>query len=274
MTAATAPTPHPASAGNVKRGRLPIELAAYEIRSQAAGSVIGLAWAVLQPLLFLAAYWFFLTVLGARHLGGGDVEEEVVVLLSGLVVWLFVMRTLSSSLASLTSHAGFVRNVNFPIAVLPYVTVVTRTVDYIVGLVVVLSISAFAGLISWHLLLLVPSSIVLFAFLVAAATILGPLAVMVRDLARITQVTLRAGLFLTPVLYLPSAVPDDFEAIIYANPIAYFLSSIRYALTGLDEASMFDPATDLAIAGAITAIVAGTALLTRQFAWRRVVDHL
>src|SRR3954468_8063882 len=186
-----------------RNARLPFQLIVYEIRSRSAGSVLGVAWAVVQPLLFLGTYWFLLTVLRSKRLGQGDDASQLAVLLSGLVAWQFIARSIGSSLGTLTTHANLIRNVNFPLGVLPFVTVGARAVDYVIGLVVVIALSVYAGHATLSFALLVPVTLVLLVFLISVAAILGPLAVMLRDLNRLMQISLRAGLFLTPVLYLP-----------------------------------------------------------------------
>jgi ABC-type polysaccharide/polyol phosphate export permease len=238
------------------------------------GSVLGIAWAVVQPLLLLGAYWFLLSVLEAKRLGSGDTHEQVVVLLCGLVAWLFVARSTSTSLDALTRHKGLVKQTNFPVGVLPFVGVGVQAVDYLVGLLLIVTLAATAGLLSWSLLLLLPVAFVQFAFLVGVASLLAPLGVMVRDLRRLTQVSLRAGLFLTPVLYLPSALPDNAMAIAYANPAAYFVGLIRYAVTDNSEALMFGPATDFAVVCGFAAAVVAVAYASRARTWRMSIDHV
>jgi ABC-type polysaccharide/polyol phosphate export permease len=246
----------------------------YEIRTSTAGSVLGVAWAVVQPLLFLGAYWFLLSTLDARHLGPAGTESQVVVLLAGLVPWLFLSRSLTTGLGALTRHASLIRQVNFPTAVLPFVTVGVQAVDYLVGIAVLLAAAGLAGMLSWTALLLVPVSLLLAAFLAALTALLAPLGVMLRDLRRVFQVVLRAGLFVTPVLYLPAAIPDGAEALGYLNPAAYFVGLVRYAATGLDEALLLGLAGDLAVATGLTAVAAAAALAWRQGSWRLTVDHL
>jgi lipopolysaccharide transport system permease protein len=251
-----------------------LELVAYEIKVSHAGSVLGLAWAVVQPLLFLGAYWFLLSVLDARHLGPGGTEAEIVALLSGLVVWPFFSRAVAGSLGSLTRHAALIKQVNFPFAAVPFVNVGVQGVEFLVGVAALLIVAAATGVLAWTALLLVPAAILLAAFLVAVATHLGPLAVMLPDLRRLMVVGLRAGLFLTPVLYLPSALPDSARLVAELNPAAYFVGLVRYGATGTPEALLFDLPTDLAIATAFTSIAVLAAAAWRRPARRLVVDHL
>jgi ABC-type polysaccharide/polyol phosphate export permease len=246
----------------------------HELRATSAGSVLGLAWAVVQPLLLLVTYWFLLTVLRAKHLGPGGAEQQALVLMSGLVPWLFVSRAVAASLGMLTGHAGLIKHVNFPVGVLPFVSVGVQGVSFVVGLGSLLLVAALAGALSWNLLLLVPTSLLLAAFLVGVAALLGPLAVMLRDLSHLMQFALRVGLFFTPVLYLPAALPDRLHLVAELNPVAYFVALVRYATTGLPEALLFDLRTDAAVATGMTVAVALAAWRFGAHARRRVVDHL
>jgi ABC-type polysaccharide/polyol phosphate export permease len=97
---------------------------------------------------------------------------------------------------------------------------------------------------------------------------------MLRDLRRIAQVVLRAGLFLTPVLYLPAAIPDGAEALAYLNPAAYFVGLVRYGATGLEEALLLGLAGDLAVATGLALAAVAAGLAWRRAAWRLTVDHL
>jgi lipopolysaccharide transport system permease protein len=236
--------------------------------------VLGIGWAVLQPLLFLAAYWALLEILGARHPGTGDTEAKLVTLLAGLVPWLFVARSITSGLGALPSHANLVKQVNFPTAVLPFASVGVPGIDFAVGIVVLLAASIAAGLASSNLLLLVPTVVLLSATLVGLAGLLAPLAVMLPDVRRVAAVGLRVGLFLTPVLYVPASLPDGWEPIAYLNPVAYFISLLRYAVTGFDEVLVLGLEEDLAVAAALTLVLAIAALITHRRTWRTVIDHV
>jgi ABC-type polysaccharide/polyol phosphate export permease len=251
-----------------------LQLILFEIRTSSAGSVLGMAWAVVQPLLLLAAYWFLLTVLGAKQLGPGGTSAQVLLLLSGLVPWLFIARSISRALTSLTQHGALVRQTNFPLGILPFVSVGVQGVDFLVGLVVILVLAAAGGFLSWPALLVVPVALLLAIFLVALSVLLGPLAVMLRDLRRLLQVTLRAGMFLTPVLYLPDALPDGASVLAYANPAAYFIGLLRYAVSGTEDALLIDLPADLAIVTGLTLALAAAAYALRGSAWRMAVDHI
>lgn len=264
----------PASSAGAKRSALLFELITQELRSANAGSVLGLAWMVIQPLLVLATYWFLLTVLGARTFGPGDDVAQLAYLFGGLIPWLLMARGMTGACSALTRHAGLVKNVNFPLEVLPFATVGAYAIDYVVGLATLLCIAAAAGLLGPHLLVLLPVSLLALSLLAALAVTLGPVAVMFRDLPRLLAHAMRAGLFLTPVLYLPAQVPDGFEWVVQFNPLAYLVGLIRYATTGLETALVHGLVPDLVITAGITLVTTLATLPMRRFAQRQALDHL
>lgn len=264
----------PGPARRSRRGSLLLELIAQELRSANAGSVFGLAWMVIQPLLVLATYWFLLTVLGARTFGPGDDMAQLAYLFGGLVPWLLMARGIAGACSALTRHAGLVKNVNFPLEVLPFATVGAYAVDYVVGLATLLCFAAAAGLLGPHLLVLIPASLLALSLLSTLAVALGPVAVMFRDLPRLLAHALRAGLFVSPVLYLPAEVPDGFEWVVQFNPLAYLVGLIRYATTGLEAALVHGLVPDLLIAAGITLVAILATLPIRRFAQRQALDHL
>lgn len=264
----------PASSAGAKRSALLFELITQELRSANAGSVLGLAWMVIQPLLVLATYWFLLTVLGARTFGPGDDVAQLAYLFGGLIPWLLMARGMTGACSALTRHAGLVKNVNFPQEVLPFATVGAYAIDYVVGLATLLCIAAAAGLLGPHLLVLLPVSLLALSLLAALAVTLGPVAVMFRDLPRLLAHAMRAGLFLTPVLYLPAQVPDGFEWVVQFNPLAYLVGLIRYATTGLETALVHGLVPDLVITAGITLVTTLATLPMRRFAQRQALDHL
>jgi ABC-type polysaccharide/polyol phosphate export permease len=264
----------PSGAGRGRRPELFAELVLQELRALNAGSVIGVGWAVVQPLLVLAAYWFLLTVLGSRTLGPGDTTAQLAYLFAALVPWLLMSRGITGACTALTRHAGLVKNVNFPLEVLPFATVGSYAVDYLVGLATLLILVAVAGLLGAHELLLVPASALMLAFLTALAVALGPVAVMFRDLPRLLAFALRLGIFLTPVLYLPDNVPGGLTWVVELNPLTYFVGLVRYAATGLDGSLVHGLGADFAIAAGVTAAAILISLPMRRFARREALDHL
>jgi lipopolysaccharide transport system permease protein len=214
------------------RRRLLWHLIVHEVRREQAGTVLGVAWVVLQPLLMLGAYFFLFTVLRiAKHAPHGALGQ-VAIILSGIVVWWYFIRSFSHGLSILDSHAALVKQINFPVGTLPFVTVGTELIDFVIGMVMLLALVSWQGWVSWTALMLIPASLLLTIFLVGLAALIAPLGAMLRDIRNIVPLIVRLGLWISPVLYLPGTIPVRFHWVMYANPMTYFIGLVRWAALG------------------------------------------
>lgn len=253
---------------------LSLRLVLYEVRKSHVGSVLGIAWAVVYPLLFLALYAFFFAALGVAPGGRADSEQQLLVLLSGLVPWFFFSHGIAAGLGGLLNHAQLVKQINFPVGVLPFVTVGPKVVDFFIGLALVVALAAVAGGLGWEVLLIIPTALLLLTFVIAISAVLAPAIVMLRDLRTIVGLALRAGLFLSPVLYLPSALPEGFELVAYINPMTYFIEMVRYASLGGSGIELLLPlGLEILIASSVTVAALLVAWSTRSAA-RNAADYL
>jgi lipopolysaccharide transport system permease protein len=260
------------------RPRLLLHLIVHEVRREHAGTVLGLGWALVQPLLILGAYFFLFTVLRlAKHAPHGQLGE-VAIILSGIVPWFYFMRSFAHGLSTLDQHAQLVKQINFPVSVLPFVTVGINLIDFAIGLVLLLALTIWQGWISWWALMLLPTLIVMTAFLVSLGALLAPLGVMLRDLRNLVPLVVRLGLWLSPVLYLPGTIPQRFHWVMYINPLTYFLGLIRYSAFGLsfgrERVALVTPLVSMGVAVGVTALVAVGAVLSWRYVRRVAVDYL
>jgi ABC-type polysaccharide/polyol phosphate export permease len=246
-----------------------VSLVAYQIRKAHAGSVLGVAWMVLEPLLYLVTYFFLLTVFRAHS---SDMRAEVI--MSGLVPWLFFARCVNSAIASLAANAQFFNQINFPVGILPFVSVGVPLVEFGIGLVLLLLIAAGFGTIGFATLLILPASLLLTVFLVAVASIVAPFAVLFPDMRSLVPPLLRLALFFSPVLYLPSLIPNGLSFLPYLNPMAYFISVFRAAVMERSDVYVIGLQQDAAVAAAITAIAVAIAYANRDFVRRTVADYI
>ncbi len=256
------------------RRDLAIELVRHQVRRTYAGTLLGSAWAVIQPLLLMGGYVFLFTVLRVpKQLPEGTLGVLGIVL-SGLVPWLFISRSITGALSAYPGHAALIRQINFPLGVVPFITVGTALIPFVVGLAALVVLSAVAGWLSWATALLLPAALLVAVFMVASAALVAPFGVLVRDLRALVPPLMRIALFLTPVLYLPDRVPQAAAFLPYINPASYFIAVVRYAVFRRSDVTVIGPAEDWAVAIGATLAVLVLALLNRGFARRHVVDHL
>ncbi len=221
------------------------ELVRRELQDAYAGSVLARAWSVLHPLLMTLLYLFiFGYVFQARGVlpfpAGTDFAVFV---LPGLACWLTVQAAISRASTSLTSARNLVKQVVFPIELLPIRAVLGAQLPMLIGIGFVLVYALLRhGEVSPLLPLLVPAWLALLALLAGCGLLIAVATAFLRDIRDIVQFVLAIGLFLTPTLYLPGAIPVWFEALLWLNPFSHavwvlqdivFFQAIRHPFSWL-----------------------------------------
>ncbi len=209
-----------------KHRHLMLELTRREIADRYVGQILGSFWVIAHPLLVMGVYLFmFAFVFKVRVGGTPDMPlDYTVYLLSGVVPWLALAEVLNKAPVSVRSNSSLVKQVVFPVEILPTKTVLASAVPLCTGLLVLTGYVLFTyGSLPWTYLLL-PVVIALHLMLmIGVSLILGSLGVFVRDLKDILQVITLVGVYLMPVLYLPAMVPALFRPLLYVNPFSYLI---------------------------------------------------
>lgn len=201
-----------------------------ELFSRYLGSVTGLAWAFLHPLALLAVYHFvFTTVFRAGPINGKSFLLFVAV---ALWPWLAAQEALQRGTVSIGGYAGLIRKVAFPHELVVYASVAATFALQFVGYVVVLAVLALFGepVRFEGLLLAVPLWAILALGITGLALALAALQVFIRDVEHILMPVLMILMYLTPILYPLSLVPDRVKPWVAANPFGYLVDRLRDAL--------------------------------------------
>jgi lipopolysaccharide transport system permease protein len=212
---------------------LTAELTRRDIRGEHAGQIFGAAWGVIQPLAMMALYAFIFSVV-FRVRVGGTLElprDYTVYLLSGLIPWLACVQAMGKSTTAVTDSGNLVKQTVFTLELVPITRALASALPLVVGLAFVLVYMPFAeGGVPWTLVL-VPL-LVAFQALAMAGLALGLSAVgaFVRDLKQVIPIVALLGIFVLPVVYLPSSVPELFRPVLYLNPFSYLVWTWQDAL--------------------------------------------
>jgi lipopolysaccharide transport system permease protein len=200
------------------------ELVKRELTVQYAGQVLGTFWVIGHPAALLLIYIFvFVFVLKVRISQGIDLPRDYTnYILAGLVPWLAIAQLLGRSCTALIGQANLVKQVIFPIEVIPVGGAIVSLVPLAVGSVaIVLYQLASAQPPSWILVLAPAFLLQLFAFLCGIAFFLSAITPFFRDVKDFVTVFVTAGVYLIPAFYLPSWVPALFVPVLYVNPFSY-----------------------------------------------------
>lgn len=198
-----------------------------EVASRTSGTALGWFWMLLQPALQVAAMWFLLdVVLKVRFPGlpGGFVPYY----LTGMIPWLLLSEVIQRSLTVLNDYAALYQRSVFPTAVLPLLPLVVSACIYLVIYVVVCTL--FAGV---HGTLAAAAIVLtLTIWLLPLVYLLAVFGLFVRDLAQIAPFALTMMLYVTPILYVPQALPASLQWWLHVNPFAPLIALAHALVQG------------------------------------------
>ena len=213
--------------------QLTIEMAKREINDRYLGQVFGVLWAIGHPLMMMAVYVFvFAYVFKVRI--GGTLElplDYTTYLLAGLIPWFGFQEAMSKSSTVIISNANLVKQVIFPIEVLPVKGVIASLITQIIFLILLLVyVLTTHHFLLWTYILL-PVLIVLQTMaMIGVAYALAAIGTYLRDIKDFVQVLCVANFYLLPSLYLPEFVPAVFRPVLYVNPFSYLVWCYQDAL--------------------------------------------
>jgi ABC-2 type transport system permease protein len=193
-------------------------LVTRDLKVRYASSALGYLWSVLEPLLLAGIYWFVFTQVFTRTVGA---EPYIVFLLAGLLPWTWFNGAVTDAARALHTEAKLVRSTNVPREVWVVRVVLSKGVEFLLSLPVLFGFAlAFGAPLDWHLVLLAPAVLVMAVLITGLGLLLAPLVVLVRDLERVVRIALRLGFYASPVIFAVSDVPEPWDAVFAANPLA------------------------------------------------------
>jgi ABC-2 type transport system permease protein len=213
------------------------ELVKTDFKLRYEGSVLGMLWSALKPLmLFAVMYVVFVHFLRF----GEGIPHFAVSLLLAVVLWTFFSEATGSGMQSIVGNGGILRKINIPKYVVVVSTTVSALINLGINLAVVLVFALFNGVdFSWSALLIIPLIIELYIFALAIAFLLSALFVKFRDLAHIWEVVLQALFYSTPIIYplsmvLAMGTTGQLAAkAMLMNPVAQIIQDARLAVVNV-----------------------------------------
>lgn len=199
-------------------------------------TILGAAWAILQPFLTMVVFTIFFGNLAGV---GSDGLPYPIFSYAGLLPWSFFAQGLSQSSDSLVSSANLLRKVYFPRLVIPVSSVLAGVVDFAIAFVVLVGMMVFYGVHPGVQVLLLPPLLLLaFGTALGVGMWLAALNVQYRDVRYVVPFFVQIWLFVTPVIYPASRVTAKLEELglpawLYGlNPMAGVVEGFRWALLG------------------------------------------
>lgn len=210
------------------------QFARREVLGRYRGSLLGLGWSFVTPLLMLGIYTFvFVGVFKARWPGaesGGGVEFALQ-LMAGLMVFNLFAELASRAPQLVLEQPNLVKKVIFPLEVLPWVAVMSACFHWLLNTVVLcLAVWAVRGSVPATALALPLVIGAFLTYLLGLCWFLSALGVFVRDVSQVMSLVVSMGMFLSPVFYSARALPDFLQGWMWLNPLAFAIESVRAVL--------------------------------------------
>jgi len=205
-------------------------LAWRDVKVRYKQTVIGVAWAVIQPLVTMVIF----TLLFSRL---SDIPSDglpyPIFAFAALLPWTYFSQALGRSGSSLVNNAALVTKVYFPRLAIPVAAVLAPLVDFVVTLAMLLVMMAYYRIVpGWPILVLPLLLLMCIATALAASLWLSALCVKYRDVAVVIPFLIQIWLYVSPVAYPASVVPEQWRVLYSLNPMAGVIAGFRWALLG------------------------------------------
>lgn len=210
-----------------------LQMTKRDITHRFRGSFLGIFWVLVLPLLMLAVYSFvFIYVFEARFGASSAPRGEFALMLfSGIIVHALIADILIRTPKLVLENKNLVTKVIFPLEILPIVTVLSGMVQFGVSLLVLmLGVLLIYGELSWTIVYIPILFLPYLILLTGLGWFLAALGVYIRDIAQISSVIATIFLFVSPVFYDISTLPEGVQYAIYANPITLIVTELRHIL--------------------------------------------
>ncbi|MCY1390092.1 Teichoic acid translocation permease protein TagG [compost metagenome] len=214
--------------------QLILQMTQREVIGRYKGSVMGLFWSFLNPLFMLAVYTFVFSVVFKARWGGSEDDghgQFAVILFAGMIVHGLFAEVLNRAPTLILGNVNYVKKVVFPLEILPIISLGAALFHCLISVFVLLGAKLIlSGELSWSVLLLPFVLFPLAVFTLGLAWFLASLGVFLRDVGQTIGILTTVMLFLSPVFFPVTALPEDLRPLMMANPLTFIIEQCRDVL--------------------------------------------
>ena len=224
-----------------------------EIRGKYKGSILGVFWSFLNPLLMVAVY-----AIVFPYLMRMQQENYLVFLITGVIPWVFFTNVVTSGCNCVWINGGIIKKVYFPREILPISVVLAGLVNFLISCIIILIFCFGSGIgISINIVWLPLIVIIQCALSLGLLFILSAINVYVRDIEYLVQFIMNLVFYGTPILYNVTMFPERFRWILYLNPLAHLIDAYRAIFYYKQTPDLYS----LGIVGIVSFVVLGLGFL-------------
>lgn len=215
-----------------RRFDLIVSLTRRELAARYRGSVLGIVWALLTPVVMIGIFTIIFAGLFKARFGDSNSQwDYALYLFCGLLPWNAFQETLQLSSNTIVAHANLVKRVVFPLETLPVAQSLAAVANQMFGTIALVVATAILrheahATMLFLPLLVIPQTIAM----LGGAWLLASLGVFVRDIVQGITLILMAWMYLTPIIYPESLVPERYRAVVNLNPFTPLVRNYRRIL--------------------------------------------
>jgi lipopolysaccharide transport system permease protein len=196
-----------------------------DIKVRYKQTVMGIAWAVIQPLTMIAIFTLIFSRLAKIP---SDGYPYPIFVFSGLLAWNFFSNSVSTAGLSLVGSSNLVSKVYFPRIIIPMSTVGVAFIDFVIGAVLLITLMLIYGIPPSSNLILLPLFLIgLIVLSIGFGSWLAAITVTYRDFRYVITYLLQIWMYITPVIYPVTFVPEKWRFLMYINPMYAWIGGIR-----------------------------------------------
>jgi lipopolysaccharide transport system permease protein len=207
------------------------QLTRREVVGRYKGSMMGLAWSFLNPLFMLVVYTFVFSVIFKARWGIGTDESKTqfaVILFTGLIVHSLFAEVLNRASITIISNANYVKKVVFPLEVLTAINMGSALFHLAASVVVLLiALVIFNNGLYWTTIFLPIVLAPLIILCMGLSWIIASLGVFVRDMNQFVNIVTTVTMYLSPVFFPVTALPEQFRPFIMLSPLTFIIEQAR-----------------------------------------------
>ena len=201
-----------------------------EVKIRYKQAALGVVWAVIQPLFTVL---IFTTIFGIFARFPSDGLPYPLFALAAVLPWTYFAEALRRGATGLVADADLVRKIFFPRLIIPFAGVSSPLVDFFFGLIVLLGVMFWYGIVpGWSFLLLPGWIFITLCLALAIGLWLGPINVRYRDVMHTLPFITQVWMFATPIVYPLSMIPTKWQALYSVNPMVGIIEGFRWSLLG------------------------------------------
>jgi len=206
--------------------QLILGMAKREVTMQYTGSLLGVVWTFIHPLVLIAVFWFVFSV-GFKTRPMNNVPF-VVWLTAGMMPWFLFADIMTGSVGIVVAHTNLIKKTLFPSEILPPVKIAASLATHAIFLGLLLGLLLLQGIsLSWYLLQFFYYCLCLCLFSLGLAWMCSALNVFVRDITHIVGVAIQVGFWITPIFWDLQIMPGRVQFLLKLNPMYYIVQGYR-----------------------------------------------